>query len=71
MQKMSCFFQRRQQKDLIMPYFEKYYEMLPKVAATRDREFTEIFMKNLTPAFMARDEDLKAFKAILEKTNKE
>jgi len=41
------------------------------VANTRDREFIEIFMNFLSPAAMARDEDLKQFKAIQEKANKD
>jgi hypothetical protein len=69
--KMGCFMQKRQQLSLIEPYFAKYYEILPKVAETRNREFTEIFMAHLSPASMARDEDLKQFQAILEKANKE
>ena len=63
---MQCFMQRRQQLDLIKPYFGKFYEELPKIVATRDREFSEIFSMNLSPAFMARDEDFSKFKSILE-----
>jgi len=69
--KMMCFFQRKQQLDLIQPYFEKYYNTLLEVANGRDREFIEIFMNFMSPAAMARDEDLKQFKAIQEKANKE
>jgi len=58
---MQCFMQRRQQLDLIKPYFKKYYEMLPEIIKTRDREFAEIFMNNMNPAFMAGDDDLEAF----------
>lgn len=42
-QKMACFFQPRLQLDLIKPYFQKFYEELPKVVQMRNREFTEVF----------------------------
>lgn len=71
MQKMGCFFQRRQQLDLIKPFFAKYYECLQKVAETRDREFTEVFMNHLNPSFMGGEEDLAQFTSILSKVNPE
>lgn len=43
MAKMKCFF-NRSHFDLIEPYFTKFYELLPTVTKTRNREFTEIFM---------------------------
>jgi hypothetical protein len=52
-------------------YFDKYYEMLLKVVETRNREFAEIFMNGMSPAFMARDLDLERFNEILSKANPE
>lgn len=53
--KMQGFWQRKQQLDLISPYFEKYYQVLESIVETRDREFAEVFMEQLSPAFMARE----------------
>lgn len=61
--------QRKHQLDLIAPYFEKYYAILPKIVETRDREFAEVFMQNLSPAFMARQEDAKIFNDLLVKAD--
>ena len=38
-QKISGFWNRYQQFDLIAPYFERYYAVLHEVVETRDREF--------------------------------
>lgn len=59
--KMQGFWQRKQQLDLIAPYFEKYYSILEHIVETRDREFSELFMEHLSPAFMARPQDEQAF----------
>ena len=56
-QKISGFWSRYQQLDLIQPYFDKYYQMLHDVIEKKDREFAQIFMTSLSPAFLARDED--------------
>ncbi len=37
--KIQGFWNRYQQLDLIQPYFEKYYEILPEIIEKRDREF--------------------------------
>jgi aminopeptidase N len=63
--KMQGFFQRNQQLDLLVPYFAKYFDVLGEVVEKRDREFAERFMKIFSPAFMARDEDEKAFRDYL------
>ena len=55
--KVQGFFQRSHQLEMIKPYFSKFYEVLPGIVDKRDREFAEIFMNNLSPAFMAREED--------------
>jgi hypothetical protein len=70
-QKISGFWNRYQQFDLIEPYFEKYYEILPDIIEKRDREFAQIFMSGLSPAFMARDSDEHHFKSLLERANAE
>ena len=54
--------------DLLAPYFEKYYEVLPSIVCKRDRQYSETFMSMLSPAFLARQEDLKGFEAMLEST---
>lgn len=56
---------------MIKPYFAKYYDLLQKVAETRDREFTEKFMNHLNPSFMGGDDDLAKFKDILSKIKPE
>ncbi len=38
-QKISGMWNRYQQFDLIEPYFEKYYQILPEIIEKRDREF--------------------------------
>lgn len=53
--KIQGFWQRHSQPELIAPYFEKYYAQLKRVIDTRDREFAEVFMQGLSPAFMARE----------------
>mmetsp|Transcript_16917 Transcript_16917/g.28650 ORF Transcript_16917/g.28650 Transcript_16917/m.28650 type:complete len:107 (+) Transcript_16917:1673-1993(+) len=63
--KMQGFFKRNQQLDLILPYFEKYFDVLGEVVDKRDREFAESFMTALSPAFMARDSDENAFREYL------
>lgn len=69
--KVGCFWQRKQQLKLLEPYFEKYYANLRTVVETRNREFAEIYMEHLSPAFMARDEDLVEFTEILKQANPE
>ena len=49
------------------PYFEKYYATVQKVVDQRDREFAEVFMNGLSPAFMAREQDESAFKELLNR----
>ena len=66
---MQGFWQRKQQLNLITPYFEKYYGCLEQIVETRDRAFAETFMDSFTPAFMARDVDEKHFQRMLEKSS--
>jgi hypothetical protein len=70
-QKLSGFWSRYQQFDLIEPYFDKYYAVLHEICEKKDREFTQIFMVGLSPAFMACESDEGQFKALLEKANPE
>ena len=63
--KMKGFFQRNQQLELIEPYFDKYFDVLGEIVERKDREYAEIFMNTLSPAFMARDSDEKAFRDYL------
>lgn len=70
-QKLRGFWQRDQQLDLIKPYFDRYYKVVEKIINERDREFAEVFMMATSPAFMARDEDLKSFEDILDRTSEE
>ena len=65
--KIQGFWQRQMQPDLIAPYFEKYYATLKRVIDTRDREFAEVFMQGLSPAFMAREQDESAFNELLSR----
>jgi len=67
--KIQGFWQRKQQLDLMTPYFEKYYAIIASTIDKRDREFGEVFMNNLSPAFMAREQDEKAFQALLDNTS--
>ena len=53
------------------PYFEKYYATVWKIVENRDREFSEVFMNGLSPAFMARDTDETAFKELFSRTTDE
>jgi hypothetical protein len=52
--------------ELMKPYFEKYYSTLPTIVGQRDRQFSETFMSMLSPSFLARQEDLDNFNAMLE-----
>lgn len=70
-QKISGFWNRYQQFDLIEPYFERYYAVLHDVVETREREFAQIFMSGLSPAFMARESDEEEFSKLLAKANPE
>lgn len=63
--KMNGFFRRNQQLELITPYFEKYFDVLGEIVEKKDREYAEIFMNTLSPAFMARDSDEAAFRNLL------
>ena len=65
--KIQGFWQRHAQPELMAPYFEKYYATLKRVIDTRDREFAESFMQNLSPAFMAREQDENAFGELLSR----
>lgn len=69
--KMAGFFQRRSQLELITPYFEKFYAVVNKIVENRDREFAQNFCSYLSPSFMARESDEKAFTELLEKANKD
>ena len=51
--------------DLILPYFDRYFDVLGEVVEKRDREFAERFMTTLSPAFMARESDEKSFRDYL------
>lgn len=55
----------------MVPFFDRYYANLKNVVETRNREFAEVYMEHLTPAFMARDEDLVQFTEILKQANPE
>ena len=63
--KMQGFFRRNQQLDLIQPYFEKYFDVLGEIVEKKDREYCETFMNMLSPAFMARESEEKAFREFL------
>jgi hypothetical protein len=63
--KMQGFFRKNQQLDLIQPYFEKYFDVLGEVVLKKDREYSEIFMNTLSPAFMANEQVEKAFREYL------
>ena len=65
--KIQGFWQRHAQPELMAPYFEKYYAVLKRVIDTRDREFAESFMNNLSPAFNAREQDETAFNELLSR----
>jgi len=69
--KMQGFFQRKQQLELITPYFDKYYSLVNKIVESRDREFAETFSAHLSPAFMAREQDSAAFNELLRRANEE
>jgi len=62
---MQGFFKKNQQLDLIQPYFTKYFDILGEVIDKKDREFAEVFMNTMSPAFMARDQDEEAFRTYL------
>ena len=57
--------------DLITPYFEKYYSIVNKIVESRDREFAEVFMQSMSPAFMAREQDETAFNELLKRANED
>jgi hypothetical protein len=69
--KMAGFWQRKQQLELMVPYFEKYYSIVNKIVETREREFVEVFINSLSPAFMAREQDETAFNELLKRSNDE
>ena len=64
--KMEGLFQKSQ-VELITPYFEKYYASIKDVVDKRDREFALVYMRDLSPSFMAREEDQKQFNELLNK----
>lgn len=66
--KIAAFFQRQQQLELIKPYFQKFYDIILDVVEKRDREFSEVFMNRLCPAFMATENDEAELKRILAAT---
>jgi len=63
--KVQGFWQRSLQPELLAPYFEMYYATIKRVIDTRDREFAEIFMNGMSPAFNAREQDESAFNELL------
>ena len=56
---------------MILPYIEKYYAVVEEIVEKRDRNSAEVFINQLSPAFMARDEDEAAFKKLLGKRTEE
>ena len=56
--------------DLLEPYFDKFYEIIPTIIEKRDREFAEVFL-GLCPTFMARDHDETKIKELLDKADTE
>lgn len=69
--KIGGFFQKELQLDLLLPYFDKFYEVVNDVVMKRDREFADTFLAGLSPAFMARDEDKEKFQKLLDTADKE
>lgn len=69
--KIQGFWQRKMQPKIVEPYIEKYYAIVASVIETRDREFAEVFMQSMSPAYMGRDSDKKTFEELLEKANSE
>jgi len=63
--KIQGFFKRNQQLDLIEPYFVKFFDVLGEVVEKRDREYAEVFMNSLSPAFMAGEKEEEAFRQFL------
>lgn len=49
----------------MVPYFDKYFDVLGEIVEKRDREFAERFMSIFSPAFMAREKDEQAFREYL------
>jgi hypothetical protein len=45
--------------DLIQPYIEMYYDVLPVLITKLDRQRAEAFMRKVCPAIRASDNDLK------------
>lgn len=69
--KIQGFWQRHMQPELMAPYFEKYYASIKRVVDTRDREFAEILMNGMSPAFNAREQDETAFNELLSRCTDE
>jgi len=66
--KIEGFFQKSQ-LDLIKPYFDKYYSVVKDLVGKKDRNWSEVFIAGLSPAFMGREEDEKAFQKLHDEQN--
>ena len=58
---------QKSQLHLITDYFDKYYANVQSVVDKRDREFALVYTRDLSPSFMVREKDEKAFKELLDK----
>ena len=59
------------QRELMIPFIDKYFSIIEEVVNKKDREFAQIFCRNLSPSLLARDEDETAFKNLLAKKTKD
>ena len=62
---LEGFFQIVTHTELIAPSFETYYEVIELIVEKMDREYAEAFCTMLSPATLAREEDVLAFKRCL------
>ena len=65
---MQAFWTLNSTQDLLVPFIDRYFEILPEINEKRDKEFARKFNLFVTPARLGRLEDLERFKALLAKT---
>ena len=64
--KMQAFWTLNSTLELLIPFIDRYFDILEEIHLKRDKEYARKFSM-ISPANLGRAEDLVKFKALLEK----
>ena len=68
--KISAFWTLNSTPDLLIPFIDRYFDIIEEINLKRDKEYVRKF-NMISPANLGRSEDLAKFKALLEKNTTE